>query len=160
MTPDSNQDHFITVEKEIPAGLAKRLASIIYDSILLFAVLFAASIPIITILGITYGHPLYPLYVAYIYAISFLYFGWFWVHGGQTPAMKTWKIQLIGANGISISWKQALYRYLGAFISAVVFGLGFLWSVIRKDKASWHDLFSKTRLIQTSTPTSPKCRHQ
>jgi uncharacterized RDD family membrane protein YckC len=55
-----------------PAGLARRLASIIYDLLLLCAVLFAASIPVTMGLGITYGHPLYIGYVIYIYAVIFL----------------------------------------------------------------------------------------
>ena len=132
-----------------PIGLARRLASIIYDLLLLCAVLFAASIPITMGLGITYGHPLYIGYVVYIYAVIFLYFGWFWVHSGQTPAMKTWNIRLVGASRTEVSWKQALYRFLGALISFLFLGVGFLWSLIRKDKASWHDLLSKTQLIRT-----------
>ena len=139
----------MTPHTQTPAGLARRLASIIYDLLLLFAVLFAASIPVAMGLGITYGHPLYPLYVIYIHAVSFLYFGWFWVHGGQTPAMKTWKIRLVDANGDNVSWKLALYHYLAAFISVLVVGMGFFWSLIRKDKATWHDLISNTRLIRT-----------
>ncbi len=132
-----------------PASLARRLASIIYDLILLCAVLFAASIPVTMGLGITYGHPLYIGYIVYIYAVIFLYFGWFWVHGGQTPAMKTWNIRLVGTNGTNVSWKQALYRFLSAVVSCLSLGVGFLWSIVRKDKASWHDLISKTRLIRT-----------
>jgi len=132
-----------------PVGLARRLASIIYDLLLLCAVLFAASIPVTMGLGITYGHPLYIGYVVYIYAVIFLYFGWFWVHGGQTPAMKTWNIRLVETGGTNVSWKQALIRFLGACASSLLLGVGFLWSLIRKDKASWHDLLSKTQLIKT-----------
>ncbi len=139
----------MTKDITTPAGLARRLASIIYDLLLLLAVLFAASIPVTMGLGITYGHPLYIGYVVYIYVVIFLYYGWFWVHGGQTPAMKTWNIRLVGTNGNKISWKQALYRFLSAIISCLFLGVGFLWSLIRKDKASWHDLLSNTRLIRT-----------
>jgi len=134
-----------------PVGLARRLASIIYDLLLLCAVLFAASIPVTMGLGITYGHPLYIGYVIYIYAVIFLYFAWFWVHGGQTPAMKTWNIRLIGIDGSNVNWKQALYRFLGGCVSCLLLGMGFLWSLIRKDKASWHDLLSNTQLIRTKT---------
>lgn len=132
-----------------PVGLARRLASIIYDLLLLCAVLFAASIPVTMGLGIPYGHPLYIGYVVYIYTVIFLYFGWFWVHGGQTPAMKTWNIRLVETGGTNVSWKQALIRFLGACASSLLLGVGFLWSLIRKDKASWHDLLSETQLIKT-----------
>lgn len=139
----------MTANKQTPVGLARRFAAILYDLLLLLAVLFAASIPVTMILGINYGHPLYPLYIFYIYMLCFLYFGWFWVHGGQTPAMKTWQIRLVETRGSNVSWKQALYRYLAAFISWTALGVGFLWSLIRKDKATWHDLISNTRLIRT-----------
>jgi uncharacterized RDD family membrane protein YckC len=40
------------------------------------------------------------------------YFAWFWTHGGQTLAMKTWRIKLIRKDGATLSWQQAVMRYL------------------------------------------------
>lgn len=135
-----------TIAQPANISLPRRLVIIFYDSLLLFAVLFFASIPIVVPFKITYGSPWYFAYVLYIYTVGFIYFGWFWTHGGQTLAMKTWKVKLTSNSG-QISWKHALLRYLVAFLSWLCLGLGFIWSIFRKDNATWHDLVSGTRLI-------------
>ena len=78
-----------------PVGLLRRFGAIFYDALLLIAVLFFASLPIAVPLNITIEHPWYSYFVAYIYLVSFLFFGWFWTHGGQTLGLKTWKSQLV-----------------------------------------------------------------
>lgn len=136
----------LTDSKLVNISLIHRLAIIFYDTLLLFAILFFASIPVVVPFNITYGSPWYFAYVVYIYLIGFLYFGWFWTHGGQTLAMKTWKARLVSHSG-QISWRQALVRYIAALISWLCAGLGFLWSLFRKDRATWHDLASRTSVI-------------
>ena len=54
-------------------GLARRLAAIVYDSILLFAVLLIASLPWV-ISGIQQGQAGYLFYVVFIYALIPLYY--------------------------------------------------------------------------------------
>lgn len=127
-------------------GLIRRLAAIVYDSLLLFAVLFIASVPVTVPFEITVDHPLYPLYVIYIYAVGFGFFGWFWTHGGQTLGMKTWGIAVEDFEGGKLTWKRALQRYVAAFVSWLALGIGFLWSLIHPERLAWHDLLSKTRL--------------
>lgn len=139
-----------TIAQPVNIPLPRRLVIIFYDSMLLFAVLFFASIPIVVSFKITYGSPWYFAYVLYIYVVGFIYFGWFWTHGGQTLAMKTWKAKLT-SNSEQINWRQALLRYLVAFLSWLCLGLGFIWSLFRKDNATWHDLASGTRLIKLDT---------
>ena len=129
--------------------LLRRLGVILYDGLLLFAVLFFASIPVVAGFSITYDSPFYPLYILYIYSIGFLYFGWFWTHGGQTLAMKTWKARLVSKQG-EVTWLQAAKRYFAALISWLCLGLGFIWSLFRQDNATWHDLFSATRLVASN----------
>src|SRR5262245_24466213 len=94
------------------AGLARRLAAIFYDSILLIGILIVASLIVMAPLKITYGHPWYPLYVIYVYSLSFAFFGWFWTHGGQTLGMKTWGIRIVAVDGGSVRWDMALIRFL------------------------------------------------
>jgi uncharacterized RDD family membrane protein YckC len=45
-----------------------------------------------------------------------LYFMWFWTHGGQTLAMKTWHVRLVSRKGGALSLMQALGRYLTSWI--------------------------------------------
>ena len=138
--------------------LLRRFVVILYDGLLLFAVLFFASIPVVAGFSITYESSFYPLYIFYIYGIGFLYFGWFWTHGGQTLAMKTWKTRLVGYNQADVTWLQAARRYLSALISWLCLGLGFLWSLFRQDNATWHDLFSGTSLVSSNEPLNKSGR--
>ena len=127
-------------------GLLRRFGAIIYDLILLSAVLFFASLVVVIPLGITTDHVLYPFFIAYIYLVSFIFFGWFWTHGGQTLGLKTWRIKLISENGAAVGWKHALARYIASLVCCLSLGIGFLWCYTNQERLAWNDIFSKTRL--------------
>jgi uncharacterized RDD family membrane protein YckC len=121
-----------------------------YDGLLLFAVLFAATI---VILPFNHGQAFSPdnvLYSTYLFILGFFYFGWFWTHGGQTLGMRAWGVRLLGGSAAQVSWRQSLVRYLAALVSLVPFGLGFLWAGINHEKRAWHDYISGTRLVVES----------
>ena len=134
----------------VHTGLFRRLFAIAYDCFLLIAIMFIVS-GLATALNqgkaVESGDPLYPILVITIFLLSYLYFAWFWIHGGQTLGMKTWRIKLISTEGNVIDWKIAAIRYIGAIISWGLFTLGFLWSLFDKDKLCWHDMLSKTELV-------------
>lgn len=135
----------------LPAsGLFRRLMAIFYDLFLLTAILFLAT----AIVNATnHGEAidqsrLYTFFLQlFLSALIILYFGWFWIHGGQTLGMKTWKIKLIANNSQTINWQQVIIREITASISWLFLGLGFAWSIFDKQKRCWHDITSKTRLI-------------
>lgn len=141
------QDH-INLEHRV--GLLRRFGAMFYDSILLIAVLFFASLPIVVPLSITTEHYLYPFFIGYIYFVGFLFFGWFWTHGGQTLGLKTWRVKLISDIGNTISWKQALLRYIASLLCWLSLGVGFIWSYTNRDRLAWNDLWSNTRLKRIS----------
>ncbi len=134
------------------AGLFRRLFAIFYDCFLLLAILFVVS-AIATALNhgkaVEPGDVLYPIFVIVIFSLSYLYFAWFWIHGGQSLGMKTWRVQLKSniPDETQISWKIAAIRFFSAIISWGIFGLGFLWSLFDKKNRSWHDMISNTVLI-------------
>jgi len=136
------------------AGIFRRLFAIFYDCFLLVAIFFIVSM-IATVLNdgkaIEPGDALYPIFVVLIFGLSYLYFCWFWIHGGQSLGMKTWRVQLQnndqGASDHGIGWKTASIRFFSAIFSWGVFGLGFVWAVFDKKNRCWHDLSSKTVLI-------------
>ncbi|MGZ8191298.1 MAG: RDD family protein [Methylococcaceae bacterium] len=128
-------------------GFLRRLGAIFYDFILLIAVLFLATallLPFNAGEAFTSSQILYPLYLL---AVSFFFYGWFWTHGGQTLGLRTWKIKVLTFNRQTISWQQALVRFLTAIVSWGFFGLGFLWILFDKNKLSWHDHLSQTTLF-------------
>ncbi len=139
------QTEFSTATR--PAPLWRRLGAAIYDALLLFGILFVAALPFTVVGGITYGDPRYPLLQFLLYAIVYVYFGWFWTHGGQTLGMKTWRVRLVPARGARIDWLQVTLRLTVALLSWAALGLGFWWSLVDRRGATWHDLASGTRLV-------------
>jgi len=132
------------------AGIFRRLFAIFYDAFLLIAILFIVS-AIATALNngkaVTPGDMLYPLFVMIIFGLSYLYFAWFWIHGGQSLGMKTWQVKLQSINDKEIDWKRAAIRFITAIFSWGFFGLGFFWAIFDSKHRCWHDLASQTVLI-------------
>jgi uncharacterized RDD family membrane protein YckC len=46
-----------------------------------------------------------------------------------------------------MTWRQALIRFLVAILSWGACGLGVLWILVDKDKRTWHDRASGTRVV-------------
>lgn len=127
--------------------MARRLAAIAYDTILVAALLLIASLPW-AVAGVTPRHALYPLHVACIYALAVFYFAWFWTHGGQTPGMKIWRICVVGDDGETVGWRAALVRSAAALLSWAPLGGGFIWAIFDDRRLTWHDRLSKSRIVR------------
>lgn len=127
-------------------SLARRVAAMFYDALFVFAVLALASLPW-SVAGITPEHPLYPVYMVFLYALIAGYFTWFWTHGGQTPGMKTWKILLVADGGGAVGWHTALLRFAAAMLSLGALGLGFIAALFNDERLAWHDRLSASRLV-------------
>jgi uncharacterized RDD family membrane protein YckC len=147
-----------TTIKQPYAGLFRRLFAIFYDCFLLIAILFIIS-AIATAFNhgkaIEPGDKLYPLFVVVIFSLSYLYFAWFWIHGGQSLGMKTWRIKIQSSNNRNIGWNTATIRFVSAIFSWGFFGLGYLWAFFDKDNRCWHDIISKTVLIDLREKNKP-----
>ncbi|NUO74693.1 MAG: RDD family protein [Lysobacter sp.] len=71
-----------------------------------------------------------------------------WRRGGQTLGMRPWRLRLIGADGGAPAWKPLLIRYLVGTASLLLAGLGFWWAWLDRDRLTWHDRASGTRLVR------------
>jgi uncharacterized RDD family membrane protein YckC len=131
-----------------PAGLLPRLGALFYDSLLLLAVWFCATA---ILLPFTHGEALQagnPLYTSYLFMVSFFFYGWFWVRGGQTLGLRAWRLRVQRPDGRPITWLQALLRFFTALLSWAALGFGFWWILFDKRKRSWHDLYSETVTVR------------
>ncbi len=129
-------------------SLSRRLAAILYDSLLLAGILFVATAIILPLNG---GHAFNAgqyAYPGYLLIVSFFFFAWFWTHGGQTLGMRAWKIKLSTESGQNVNWLQSLVRFVAAILSWTTFGMGFVWILFDPKNNSWHDLASNTRLTR------------
>jgi len=128
-----------------PAPLLRRLAALFYDLLLLIAVLFFASALAVAInQGPIPKDNLY--FKLYLLAVDYLFFAWFWTHGGETLGMRAWRLQLRSTNGDCITWRITLIRFLTAIPSLLFFGCGYWWSLIDPKKRSWHDRLSNSQV--------------
>jgi len=134
-----------------PCPLPRRLAAALYDTVLLLGVELLAFIPYTLLRRGTGDGSFDPLALFWLLAVAFLFFGWFWTHGGQTLGMRTWRIRVQTRDGRAITWAQALLRFLTALVSWAALGLGFWWSLWDQEKMTWHDRWSESVLVRAET---------
>lgn len=114
---------------------------------MLVAVLVAGSLPFVVLAHGADRIVLRPLFQFYLVALAGLYFVWQWLHGGQTLAMKTWRIRLVTRAGAPLGLRHALARYLFALAGVVLLGLGFLWALVDRERQFLHDRLAGTRIV-------------
>ncbi len=137
-----------------PCGLGRLLLVMLYDAVIVFAILmiagaFALHLPFS---NQTAGKDF--AYTTYLLSAWFLYLAWCWRNGGMTLGMMAWKIQLISARGGQPAWWQCGLRFGTAWLSAIVVGMGYWWKLFDRHKLSWHDHLSQTHLVCFTSASS------
>ena len=149
-------------------GIWRRMACWFYEGILLFGVVFIAGYLFGTLSQTRNAMDNRNALQAFLFVIFGIYFVWFWAKG-QTLAMKTWNIRVVGRDGKSISQLRALGRYVlswvwfipplvaavpfslnGAEVAVITLGWIAVWAVLSRfqpDGQFWHDAWAGTRLV-------------
>jgi uncharacterized RDD family membrane protein YckC len=125
----------------------RRVAAIIYDSILLCAIYFCTTFILIYSIGdkgIESGNVFYSVFLIFW---AYLYYCWHWVNSRQTLGMTSWNIIVINKSNEPLNWKEATIRYLFSLLSLMFLGLGFVWALFDKGNLALHDRLSQTKLI-------------
>lgn len=155
-------------------GLGRRLACALYEGTLLFGVVMFAGYAyssltqqrhaLVGTLGLQF----------FLFVVLGIYFVWFWSHGRQTVAMKTWHIRVVDSDGHALSEARALARYVsswlwflpplalvrwtgikdGASIAGVLAGGIVLYVLVSRALPGGqyvHDLLCRTRLVVRRT---------
>jgi uncharacterized RDD family membrane protein YckC len=118
----------------------------LYEAVLLFAVgFFAAWVFYFASGGVdaTAGatRHLLQVFIALVFAAYFL---WCWLRGGQTLAMKAWKIRVV-----DVTPPKALFRFLIALIG-VPTAISIVWALFDRDRQFLHDRLAGTRLTDAN----------
>ena len=130
------------------ASLGRRFGAILYDSLLVLALMFLGTLPFVAIRG---GQPVDPgnmLYRVTLLLIAYLFFVGFWSGHGRTLGLQSWRLKIETADGGKPGFAAASFRFIAAIISWLPAGLGFWWQLWDKDGLTWHDRLSGTCLRQ------------
>jgi uncharacterized RDD family membrane protein YckC len=140
-------DHTSYGETYELAGIVERFAAIVIDNFILI-------IPILIVQFLLFSsdRPL-PFQLAnfVILAIPVAYHWYFWTHrDGQTPGKFALGICVVKAGGGQMSDVDAVIRAIGYHVSAMVFGLGYIWAIFDKNNQTWHDKIARTYVVRTN----------
>ncbi len=161
-------------------SLHRRMACWLYEGVLLFGVVVLSGL-FFSIL-VQQRHALWHRHgmQAFQFAVLALYFTVFWRRGGQTLAMKTWRIRLIDTAGRPVSSARALLRYLLCWlwflppmstraiwptlpaleVCVLLGGWICVWALLSNfhpQRQFWHDALAGTRLVEV--PFEPGKQH-
>jgi len=135
-----------------PAGLIRRLGAALYDGLLLLALMMIVTALLLPLTGgeaimvKTFGwwaHAYHLLLVLIIYG----FFGLFWTRRGQTLGMAAWRLRLERESGDRITWGDTAKRLAAACLSWALAALGYLWVLVDRDRRTWHDRLTDTRVV-------------
>ena len=130
------------------APLFRRTLSLIYEALLVAAVLWCAGFLYAIVESRVSSVHFRAAYQLYLLSIAGIYFIWQWQRG-QTLPMRTWHVRLVTRNGAAVSFGQAVARFVFATVGLLLLGLGFFWALVDSERQFLHDRLTGTRLVST-----------
>jgi len=124
----------------------KIIFALLYDLLLLCAVWFVAAIPFVLWQGEAIQQsPVASLgFQIYLIAITYLYLSYFWIHAGQTPGLRTWKLKIIREDGYLMTRYNANLRFI-FLVPLCLFG--WIGLFLMPQQQSLQDILAKTKIV-------------
>jgi uncharacterized RDD family membrane protein YckC len=100
-------------------GLWRRMASFVYEALILFGMLLipgALGALIVALTGQQHSRQSDLVLEVFSFLLYAGYFTWFWSTRGQTLPMQTWRIRVTTSDGQGLSRGRALARYLASWL--------------------------------------------
>ncbi|MEO8005090.1 MAG: RDD family protein [Betaproteobacteria bacterium] len=135
------------------ASLRTRLASLIYEVLLLTAILFVSSYLFLVLARDAQSGLMRTFFQVYLLAVCGIYFVFCWTRTGQTLPMKTWRLRVVAREAGPLTPTRALWRYLLA-IPGMLSGASVIWVPFDRDHQFLHDRLAGTRIVRV-----PDARH-
>ena len=143
------------------AHVGRRLLALLYDALPVLALWFATSVPFVLLDVAISGdvrHNIGPyslmqwlLWLA-CWLVTGLYATESWRSGGQTLGMRPWRIRVATLDGRPATRVALWRRYAIGTLSLLAAGLGFWWAWFDRDRMTWHDRASGTRVARMPKP--------
>jgi uncharacterized RDD family membrane protein YckC len=154
-------------------SLARRLGAMVYDGLLLIALLMVAEFLIVSVFAITEDHPLFMPVRIYAPLLALGFLGWFWTRpAGQTLGMQAWHVRLTRPDDGPVNWRQASIRFVVALAQwcvvlatialylkgwwllalalAAIVVAGLVLAQRHPQRLMLHDIVSATRLVRVA----------
>jgi len=153
MTTSPTRGEFAAAAAALPpASLLRRLCAMVYDGLLLLALLMIVTA---FFLPFTDGEAVrwstFPLltllYWPVIAGAVLIYFGMPWTERGQTLGMASWRIRVQREDGYLLTWRDVAVRLAASVVSWAPAGLGWLWALWDPQHRAWHDRLSRSRVV-------------
>jgi uncharacterized RDD family membrane protein YckC len=144
--------HAVAATALQPSGLLRRLAAMVYDGLLVLAVLMiitACFLPFTRGEAVTWDRFPWlavPYWAALVGAII-VYFGVPWTRGGQTLGMASWRLRVQRNDGYLLTWRDVVVRLGASVLSWLSAGLGWAWALYDRERRTWHDQLSRSRVV-------------
>jgi len=137
-------------------GVGRRLLSLVYEILLLVAIILLAGGLAAGLAQIT--SPELARTYTQILALPTCtgYFTWQWCRGGQTLPMKTWRMRIETVDGSRITLPRALLRIALAIPGYSLLCSSIIWAFFDRDGQFLHDRLAGTRLASTEKPSAPQ----
>jgi uncharacterized RDD family membrane protein YckC len=157
--------------------LFKRLLAALYDSFLVLATIFIATALTMPFTQGDVSAENKIFMSLYLLSVIYIFYGWFWTHGGQTLGMRAWRQQLVSIDGKAVNWQQAFIRFITGLpawlllISGILIWMlpekieladallsvprwsfivvGLIWVWVNHQPNNWRDKLSGTEIIAT-----------
>lgn len=128
-----------------PAGLLRRLGAMLYDGLIAIAIWMFTLILIVPLVnGPVGGAPLQSLFFLELFAFQV----YFWLTRGQTIGMLAWRVRIESVTGEPMSLRQLTVRFFTSLLSLCCVGIGYLWILFDRQRRSWGDIASRTRIVR------------
>lgn len=136
----------------VRATLPRRLGALLYDGMLLLAVLMVATALFLPLTGGEAIDPQADPLLELLYRLTLVllivgFNGLFWTRRGQTLGMQSWRLRVEREDGRLLTWADTLRRLAWALLSLAPLGLGYLWIAFDPERRAWHDRLSGTRVV-------------
>lgn len=130
------------------AGWGKRLAAIVYDTLILAGLWMVAGFAALALRQGVAVAPGSHWYQLYLLGVAWAYFALSWWRAGQTVAARAWGLEVRDRAGHYPSLARATLRAALAPLSLGLAGLGLIWCLFDPEGQSAHDRLSGTQLLE------------
>jgi uncharacterized RDD family membrane protein YckC len=136
------------------AGFGRRFAALLYDGLLLAAVLMVYTLVVVLIHGgaVTEESGRVRWWAFRTGALLMIgaYYVLNWTRSGQTLGMRAWRLRTVTDTGKPLQPARAVVRFVWALIAWAPAGLGVLWLYVDPEHLALHDRLSRTRMVLLS----------